>query len=78
MNRLSLRLDTASSPYSDAPIVGWQLPAGKWLIPNSTAGILAISAGPNSALRMLMTVEPGNGHHCIAACVTPSHQALAA
>lgn len=76
MKCLSFRLDTAGSPNSHVAVTAWLLPGGRWLVPVSLVGTLVIASGSNVTPGMLLKIEPANGHHCVAASVTPSSESL--
>lgn len=76
MKYLSIRLDEASSPDSRAAITGWQLPTGGWLVANGTVYAPLVVGDPSVEQEVLITVEPANGHHCVAACVASSSQVV--
>lgn len=74
---LTFRLDPAGSPDSHVAI-GWLLPRGGWLVPVSIVGTLVTGSGSNALTGLSIKIEPANGHHYIAAYVTPAAEDLAA
>jgi hypothetical protein len=76
MKYLSIRLDETASPDSRAAITGWQLPTGRWLVANGAGYAPLVVGDPRIEQEVLITVEPANGHHCVATCVASSSQVV--
>lgn len=78
MKGLTLQLDTAGSPNSNAAVTGWLLPRGGWLVPVSIEGTIVIVSRSDVPPGVLLKIEPANGNHCVAACVTSCSDGVAA